>query len=105
MVDEKRIWQLMAKKLSGESTQEELAELETILKWNPEAGNYMDVLSNWWRMAEKMGPVSGLAFDSLLKRLEKSEEVIKRKSITEKIATFIMRFCNGNFLQRWRFLT
>lgn len=89
----------MAKKLAGESTKEELLELEAILKWNPEAGGYMNMLSEWWQMTEKIGPVSTRAFDSFLKRMEKSEQALTRKSITEKWLVSFFRFCNELFFR------
>ena len=43
------IWLLMARKLSGEATQEELQELEGMLRENPAAGYSKEVLNDLWQ--------------------------------------------------------
>jgi transmembrane sensor len=49
MVNE-RFAQLIARKLSGEATQAELHELETLLKENPQSQYFFEVLSKYWDM-------------------------------------------------------
>jgi transmembrane sensor len=43
------IWLLMARKLSGEATPDELQELETLLRENPSAGYSKEVLNDLWQ--------------------------------------------------------
>ena len=71
MEQDKRLWNLMAKKLAGESTETELNELNGILQTNPDAGYYMQMLTEWWRLNEMYGPASGAAFEMVLGKFEK----------------------------------
>lgn len=70
MDQNKRLWNLMAKKLAGESTASELLELERILQSNPDAEYYLRVLEKWWLMTETQGPASGKAFEQFMERME-----------------------------------
>ncbi|MDP4254963.1 MAG: hypothetical protein Q8938_13210 [Bacteroidota bacterium] len=67
---EERLWVLIARKLTGEASEKDLAELSILLQGNPEAGNQFKVLSNYWGCASKNpgSPVPG-AFEKLLAKI------------------------------------
>ncbi|WP_336518479.1 hypothetical protein [Pollutibacter soli] len=70
MDQNKILWNLMAKKLAGESTETELSELNRILQSNPDAEYYLRVLEKWWLMTETQGPASGKAFEQFMEKME-----------------------------------
>src|ERR1700759_1156507 len=78
-----RFWLLVSLQLTGEATQEELAELEAGLLQRPEMGARMEMLHDLW----KMGPVDqGRREDALNKHLQRlsnhlSEPALKYETV------------------------
>ncbi len=54
--DKKTIWNLIAKKLAGEASPEEIRELEWLLKNNPELHYPMQTISDLWNSSAKPDP-------------------------------------------------
>ncbi|PUZ27059.1 FecR family protein [Chitinophaga costaii] len=52
-MDKDRTWYLMGKKVAGEATAAEMAELERLLRETPEARYTMEVLASVWKLSEK----------------------------------------------------
>lgn len=71
-----RLWTLMAKKLTGEASQDELIELEGLVQTTPDAHYVIEILTLWWQLSEKSGkgPAEQAVAD-LLSRLEKENEM------------------------------
>jgi transmembrane sensor len=68
-----QIWNLVAKKLSGEASEEELRELETILRSNPEMHYSMQTITDLWHsdQSKKINKEeANRAFDKHLERME-----------------------------------
>jgi len=66
---EERIWYLLSLSLSGESTPEEGAELEALLKQYPEAGFRAQILQNVWDKCPQESATPPESFDKHLQRL------------------------------------
>ena len=72
IIMDQNIWYLIGKRLSGEATEDEWAELDRILSANPYMQYYMEELSKWWQLAEQVGAEgSEQAFLDHLKRMER----------------------------------
>jgi len=75
---ESRLWVLLAKKLTGEASQDELIELEMEVQKNPDAHYVIEILSVWWTHAVAAGKEDAdQAAIKLLDELEKENEYIK----------------------------
>ena len=61
MKQEDRIWILMARKLSGEATPEELAELARFQQEHPDMTYSLQVLSDLWYAQQEKSPAGGAA--------------------------------------------
>ena len=71
MIKEDRIWHLMALQLSGEACNEELRELDRLLKVDPGKRFIREALRNIWRLpALKNTEEAAEAFERLLKKME-----------------------------------
>lgn len=71
--EENRIWNLIARKLSGEATAEELKELEDTRHQDSETNNYVEFLSSWWMMSEKANQEEiNKAFQNHMERMHKT---------------------------------
>ena len=70
-MNEERVWYLLSVQLSGEATPEELDELNTLLKQQPELGLRADIMRNLWnnRQSRAEKPVAASHFDKHLQRL------------------------------------
>lgn len=70
-MNEERVWYLLSVQLSGEVTPEELEELNTLLKQQPELGLRADIMRNLWnnRQSREEKPVAASHFDKHLQRL------------------------------------
>src|SRR5690349_10603687 len=74
-------WMLIARKLAGEASQDEVTELERLRRENPHINYYIDILSAWWQLAERQGKdEAAKAIERLLNKLDHSQQ--KGKSIT-----------------------
>src|SRR6202012_3823323 len=70
MKEKDRIWQLMARKLSGEATEEEIKELELLQQQHPEMTYSFQMLSDLWRsQSEKDQTETEDAFSRHLTRM------------------------------------
>ena len=75
---ESRFWTLMAKKLTRETSQDELIELEGLVQKVPNAHYVMEILTLWWQLSEKSGKEQAeQAVTDLLSRLEKENEMFR----------------------------
>lgn len=75
---ESRLWTLMAKKLAGETSQDELIELEGLVQKVPNAHYIIDILALWWQLSEKSGKEQAeQAVADLLSQLEKENEMFR----------------------------
>ena len=75
---ESRLWILMAKKLIGEASQDELIELEGLVQKTPNAHYVIEILTLWWQLSEKLGKEQAeQAVADLLSRLEKENEMFR----------------------------
>src|SRR5258708_31695768 len=70
MKEKDRIWHLMARKLSGEATEEEIKELELLQQQHPEMTYSFQLLSDLWRsQSEKDQTETEDAFSRHLTRM------------------------------------
>jgi transmembrane sensor len=70
-MEEEHIWNLIAKKLSGEASERELQELERILHQDPDLHYSMQPIIDLWRPEQYVDKQEGLsAFDRHLERME-----------------------------------
>lgn len=73
-----RLWILMAKKLAGEASQDELIELEGLVQKTPDAHYVIEILTLWWQLSVQSGKEQAeQAVDDLLSRLEKENEMFR----------------------------
>ena len=75
---ESRLWTLMARKLAGEASQDELIELEGLVQKTPNAHYVIEILTLWCQLSEKSGKEQAeQAVDDLLSQLEKENEMFR----------------------------
>ena len=68
----------MAKKLTGETSQDELIELEGLVQKIPAAPYVIEILTLWWQRSVKSGKEQAeQAVADLLSRLEKENEMFR----------------------------
>src|ERR1700716_4342668 len=68
-MQEDQFWLLVSLKLSGEATEQELAELDALLQQHPEMGLRVDILRNIWQ--EKHAGFPERKGDALNKHLQR----------------------------------
>ena len=74
-----RLWILMAKKLTGEASQDELIELEGLVQKTPNAHYIIEILILWWQLSEKSGKEQAeQAGTDLLSQLEKENDMLRQ---------------------------
>ncbi len=75
---ESRLWTLMAKKLAGETSQDELIELEGLVQKVPDAHYVIEIVTLWWQLSERSGQEKAeKAVADLLSQLEKENEMFR----------------------------
>lgn len=75
---ETRLWILLARKLAGETTQDELIELEGLVQKIPNAHYVIEILTFWWQLSERSGKeLAEQAVADLLSQLEKENEMLR----------------------------
>ena len=75
---ESRLWILMARKLTGEASQDELIELEGLVQKIPNAHYVIEILTLWWHLSETSGKEQAeQAVTDLLSQLEKENEMFR----------------------------
>lgn len=73
MQTEERIWELMARKLSGEASQEELRELDSLLRNHPELHIPVQAVNDLWpRKAAGADPETAAAWQRHLTRMQQA---------------------------------
>src|SRR5215213_6764393 len=100
MKDQNRIWRLMAKKLSGEASEEELQELENLIKENPDLVFQFQIVADFWKSKQQKQKAS--ESDPLFKRikagiqkqktLSMDRPILKKKSLLTKLGESIQSF-------------
>lgn len=71
-MNEERLWSLLAHKLAGEASKEELCELDTILKENPEMQQLVDTFIKIWNATKPASAEVAAAYARHLLRLKNS---------------------------------
>lgn len=72
-MENSHIWNLIARKLSGEASRQELEELEALQVQYPELENYIKIFSKWWHSSNSIDPTPiEHAFQRHLDRMEKA---------------------------------
>ena len=82
MKEEDRLWILMSRKLAGEATPEELAELARFQQQHPDKTYALQVLADLWYAQQKESPVSGDAKDAKDARQAKEAEDAFQRHLT-----------------------
>jgi putative ABC transport system permease protein len=72
MNTEDHIWNLVTKKLANEASEEELDELNELLKQNPGIHSKVKLISEWWHddREQKTATNDYLLFQIVLERIE-----------------------------------
>jgi len=78
-----RFWELIAKKLSGEATHDELHELELLMRNNPEWQYAMQNMQDIWNLQSKEAYNSDIAFENHLQRMNAAG--IEMDNFTEEL--------------------
>ncbi|HEY6081931.1 MAG TPA: FecR domain-containing protein [Chitinophagaceae bacterium] len=73
-MEQNRLWRLMARKLSGEATAEELAELNGLMRNYPESQYTYEVLESVWK--KEMEPMREAANDFATERMPEGENAV-----------------------------
>ena len=74
MINEDRIWHLIALQLAGEACNDELRELDHLLKVNPDKYYIREILHHAWEVPAVQDKEEGArAFEILLKKMELRE--------------------------------
>ena len=96
-MENERIWILIANKMAGEISPEELRELDDLLKKNPDIGYPMEILSSFWKTKELPDQNHDTAFARHLLRKSKREKNFERSYLFEnKKTSQFNRFKNAN---------
>lgn len=83
-----RIWTLLARKLAGETSPEELGELESLLKKNPDTHLKMQALVESWNEKEDLNEEeSGKAYDNLIHNLKEQGQMASSEEINHSYDT------------------
>ena len=69
-MDNERIWTLVAKKLAGEATAEDILELYGLLKENPEIHYSLEIFDELWQQNQFARDRPVAAYARLLKKME-----------------------------------
>ncbi|MDP4264631.1 MAG: ABC transporter permease [Bacteroidota bacterium] len=96
-----RIWVLTARKLAGEATEEEIKELEDLLRADPEIHFVIESLSKMWN-AERINQTGEGSVKKLLERIKYHDQDIVSKEGRNKEAN---SFFKRNFMVRNHFKT
>ena len=73
---EYRIWALVAKRLAGEATLEELQELDELLKKYPGTNWQIKIIADWWLedIKEEIGHRKGHLFEKIKEKIKAKED-------------------------------
>jgi putative ABC transport system permease protein len=103
MKDQNRIWRLMAKKLSGEASEQELQELEDLIKENPDLVFQLQIITDFWlkKQQEQKASESDELFKRIKAGIQKQKTlsldrpIQKKKSLLTRIGEVIYAFIAG----------
>jgi putative ABC transport system permease protein len=98
------IWKLLARKLAGEATEEELKELRDLLIDDPELNYTVETLSRVWKVLP-VEQTTGTGVQKLLQRIrkEKKSELVTIRQNEEMYSFFKQNFMFRNYLKiAWR---
>jgi hypothetical protein len=70
-MNEDRLWSLLALKLAGEASEEEVRELDIILKENPGMQQLVDTFIKIWNASKPASNETAAAYARHLRRLKK----------------------------------
>jgi putative ABC transport system permease protein len=100
MKDQNRIWRLMSKKLSGEASEEELQQLEEMIRENPDLVFQLQIITDFWEKKQQEQQAS--ESDELFKRikagiqkqktLSMDRPIVKKKSLLTKLGEVLYSF-------------
>jgi putative ABC transport system permease protein len=76
MKEQNRLWRLIARKMSGEASEEDLQELQKLIRDNPDLGFYIQIITDYWKK-RKSATVEEKT-DELLKRIRNRIELENR---------------------------
>jgi transmembrane sensor len=89
--DKKAIWNLIAKKLAGEASPEEIRELERLLRSNPELHYPMQTISDMWNSsADPDKDEAELAFSRHLDRMQERHVEFPQSRSNSRLRTLIL---------------
>jgi putative ABC transport system permease protein len=76
---EDQIWNLVIKKLTDEASEQELHELNELLKQNPDINNTAKLMFSWWQPdeQEETEDHSYALFKKVLNRIKDAENTLK----------------------------
>lgn len=94
---EERIWILIARKVSGEATEDELRELESLIQANPDIQFPIETLYKLWDNAAPRKQTVEINQKQILSRIHR-EELSKRVYATDKKESY--QFFKRNFMIR-----
>lgn len=83
--EQDRIWKLMAKKLAGEATEKDLAELQELLKSHPDKSYSLQLVTDLWKPAktEDTGEAKR-AFEKHMRRLTARQEKARATKVVSR---------------------
>ncbi len=117
-MDKERIWNLIAKKLAGEASPDDLKELESVLRLEPDLHYSLEALQDIWKKHEEADETLGeLAFQRHMDRMqsmgidmptreressidefqEAANPIRKKKILVFTITCFLLVFCSYYF--------
>jgi putative ABC transport system permease protein len=82
---EDQIWNLVIKKLTDEASEQELHELNELLKQNPDINNTVKLMFSWWQPDEheETEDHSYALFKKVLNQIKDAEDTLKSALNTE----------------------
>lgn len=98
------IWKLLARKLAGEATEEELKELQNLLRNDPELNYTVETFSRIWNVLS-VEQTEEAGAQKLLKRIseEKKREIVNARQNEETYSFLKKNFMFRNYLKiAWR---
>ena len=88
-MDNDRIWNLIAKKLAGEASSDELKELGNMLRMDPDLHYSLEALHDMWNKQPEQDPGQAkTAFEKHLARMHALEIDMGRMDLTSTVETF-----------------
>lgn len=89
-MSEDKIWHLLARKLSGEATDQEISDLETLLLMNPEMNDTVRKITMLWQHFPEQKPTE--------QEMQRTWINVRNKAIQKKQEPFFQQVVNTNFM-------